>query len=195
MMMSAKQEGKASPAPKRDSNHAAVPCFKVIDRVMKRHQFQQDALIEVLATAQEAYGLLTEEVLTHVARCLKLPPSWVYGVATFYHFFSLASKGRHHCVICTGTACYVGGAQEIQSALEDRFGIASGNTTDDGCLTLSTARCVGSCGLAPVAVVDGELLGRQSPQSLVATLEHVIQDDVGETDAQAGNAVPYGGGS
>ncbi len=162
---------------------------------MKRHQFQQDALIEVLTAAQEAYGLLTEEVLTHVARCLKLPPSRVYGVATFYHFFSLASKGQHHCVVCTGTACYVGGAQQLQGALEERFGITSGSTTDDGRLTLSTARCVGSCGLAPVALVDGELLGRLSPQDLVAALERVIRDGAEETDSRAGDTVQNGGGS
>ncbi len=180
--MSLSQKPAIQPSRPAASDLEADPRFKVIDRVMKRHQFQQDALIEVLAAAQEAFGLLTEEVLAHVACRLKLPPSWVYGVATFYHFFSLASKGSHHCVVCVGTACYVGGAAQIQAALEERFAIPAGGTTEDGRLTLSTARCLGSCGLAPVVVVDGELLGGQSPETAVTALELALEKDTGELE-------------
>jgi bidirectional [NiFe] hydrogenase diaphorase subunit len=148
--------------------------FKVIDRVMKRHQFQQDALIEVLTAAQESFGYLPESVLSYIARQLRLPLSWVYGVATFYHFFSLAPKGRHHCIVCLGTACYVGRSAEILANLEERFGVKAGETTPDGELTLTTTRCLGSCGLAPVVVLDGDLLGRQSPESTVALVESVL---------------------
>ncbi len=148
--------------------------FKVIDRVMKRHQFQQDALIEVLTAAQESFGYLREDVLTYVARRLQLPLSWVYGVATFYHFFSLAPKGRHHCIVCLGTACYVGRSAEILAALEKRFGVKAGETTPGGELTLATTRCLGSCGLAPVVVLDGDILGRQSPENAVARVEALL---------------------
>ena len=172
-----------SPSPPEPSCSSKPPDsadsrFKVIDRVMKRHQFQQDALIEVLTAAQESFGYLREDVLTHIARQLKLPLSWVYGVATFYHFFSLAPKGRHHCIVCLGTACYVGRSAEILSALEGRFGAKSGETTPDGELTLATARCLGSCGLAPVVVLDGDILGGQSPETAVARVEGALGEAV-----------------
>src|SRR5262245_22002954 len=85
---------------------------------MKRHRYAPDALIEVLHTAQELFGYLGDDILYYVAHGLKLPPSRVYGVATFYHLFSLVSKGSHTCVVCTGTACYVKGANALLGAIE-----------------------------------------------------------------------------
>lgn len=141
--------------------------FKLIDRTLKRFHYQQDALIEVLHTAQEAFGFLTDDLLIYVARHLKLPLSRVYGVATFYHFFSLEPKGDHSCTVCMGTACYVKQAAEILTLLKDEYGIDVGETTPDNLLSLSTARCLGSCGLAPVIVMDAETLGREQPARLV----------------------------
>jgi bidirectional [NiFe] hydrogenase diaphorase subunit len=138
--------------------------FKLLDATMKKHQFQGDALIEVLHTAQELFGFLSEDLLLYVAHALKLPPSWVYGVATFYHFFSFAPQGRHTCVVCTGTACYVKGADALLDGLERRFGTVAGKTTADGQVSLMTARCLGACGLAPVAVYDGQVAGNQGPE-------------------------------
>jgi bidirectional [NiFe] hydrogenase diaphorase subunit len=134
---------------------------------LKRLQYQQDALIEVLHTAQEAFGYLSEDLLIYAAHQLKLPLSWVYGVATFYHFFSLKPLGEHSCIVCLGTACYVKQAGEIVSRLQAEFGVEAGQTTPDGKLSLSTARCLGSCGLAPVLVLDGSVLGRETPDSTV----------------------------
>lgn len=133
---------------------------------MKRHQYQADALIEVLHTAQELFGCLEDDMLTHVARSLKVPPSRVYGVATFYHFFTLKPHGEHTCVVCMGTACYVKGAAALVSAIEDLAGIKAGETTPDGKLSLITARCLGACGIAPAVVLDGEVLGYETPESL-----------------------------
>jgi bidirectional [NiFe] hydrogenase diaphorase subunit len=144
--------------------------FKLIDRTLKRFQYQQDALIEVLHTAQEAFGFLSDDLLIYVAKQLKLPLSWVYGVATFYHFFSLKPQGEHNCIICMGTACYVKHAADIVAALQQKYGIEPGQTTPDNRLSLNMARCLGSCGLAPVLVLDGEVLGRETPDS---ALEHV----------------------
>lgn len=148
--------------------------FKLIDRALKRFQYQQDALIEVLHIAQEAFGYLDEGLLVYVARQLKLPPSWVYGVATFYHFFSLNPQGEHSCIVCMGTACYVKRAAEIVALLQKEFGIQPGETTPDGQFTLSEARCLGSCGLAPVLVLDGEVLGRDTPQTFLEQVKAVI---------------------
>ncbi len=133
--------------------------FKLLDATMKRHQFRGDALLEVLHTAQELFGFLSPDLLLYVARQLKLPPSWVYGVATFYHFFSLAPRGEHQCVVCLGTACYVKGAARILATLEQDLGIKAGDTTKDGRVSLLTARCLGACGLAPAVVFDGTAAG------------------------------------
>jgi bidirectional [NiFe] hydrogenase diaphorase subunit len=144
--------------------------FKVIDITMKRNQHRQDALIEVLHKAQEAFGYLEEDVLVYIARQLKLPLSRVYGVATFYHLFSLKPSGAHTCVVCLGTACYVKGAGEIMTALEAKTGITSGETTPDGQISIVTARCIGACGIAPAVVFDGTVAGQQTAES---TLERV----------------------
>jgi bidirectional [NiFe] hydrogenase diaphorase subunit len=157
--------------------------LKVIDRTLKRFQYQQDALIEVLHTAQEAFGYLSEDLLIYAAHQLKLPLSWVYGVATFYHFFSLKPRGEHTCIVCLGTACYVKQAGEMVSKLEAEFGIEAGQTTPDGKLSLSTARCLGSCGLAPVLVLDGTVVGRETPSS---TLEKVRALMAGQVTLPAG---------
>src|ERR1700751_4983869 len=92
--------------------------FKILEALMKKHQFKQDALIEVLHKAQELFGYLEDDLLLFIAYKLKLPASRVYGVATFYHFFTLKPKGRHTCVVCMGTACYVRGAVKVLATLE-----------------------------------------------------------------------------
>jgi bidirectional [NiFe] hydrogenase diaphorase subunit len=102
---------------------------------------------------------------------LKLPLSRVYGVATFYHFFSLKPKGEHTFVLCTGTACYVKGAAEIQRSVECHCGVKFGQTTDDRKISLVSARCVGSCGLAPVAVLDNNVAGKLSPDAAVEKIK------------------------
>ena len=129
--------------------------FHLLDVAMKRQQHRQEALIEILHTAQDLFGCLEHDVLFYIAHHLRLPPSRVYGVATFYHFFTLKPKGKHTCVVCTGTACYVKRASQLLKAVEVATGVQPGETTPDGSLSLLTARCLGTCGLAPVVVMDG----------------------------------------
>ncbi|WP_052263423.1 bidirectional hydrogenase complex protein HoxE [Geobacter pickeringii] len=155
---------------------ASDPRFTAVERTLKQYQYRPDALIEVLHVAQEAFGYLSDELMDHVARQLKVPLSRVYGVATFYHFFSLEPQGEHSCVVCTGTACYVKRSGEIVKRLEGEFGVKAGNTTADGKLTLSTVRCLGSCGLAPVVVLDGEIAGRNTPDSAAAAAHHLVAE-------------------
>jgi bidirectional [NiFe] hydrogenase diaphorase subunit len=144
--------------------------YKLIDTAMKRHHYQQDALIEILHTAQDKFGYLDVEVLEYIARELKLPLSRVYGVATFYHLFTLKPGGKHTCVVCLGTACYVKGSDKVLAALEKQTGIHAGETTTDGQVSLLTARCIGACGIAPAVVFDGQVVGHVSS---VAALEKV----------------------
>jgi bidirectional [NiFe] hydrogenase diaphorase subunit len=144
--------------------------FKILDTHMKRYQHNPGALIEVLHKAQELFGYLENDLLLYIAHSLKLPPSRVYGVATFYHFFTLKPKGVHTCVVCMGTACYVKGADKIMAAVENFAKIKSGETTPDKQLSLLTARCLGACGIAPTVVFDNTVNPRQTPES---ALEHL----------------------
>lgn len=151
------------------------PRLRLVDRAMKRLQYQPDALIEVLHTAQESFGYLSRELLAHVAKQLKLPESQVFGVATFYHFFTLRPKGEHSCIVCTGTACYVKGASEILGQLEQAAGIKAGQTTADGKLSLGTARCLGNCSLAPMLTVDDAVHGPETPDSAIEKLDRLLE--------------------
>ena len=151
--------------------------FKRIDITMKRNQFQADALIEVLHVAQDVFGYLDEAVMTYVARGLKLPLSRVYGVATFYHLFSLKPSGAHNCVVCLGTACYVKGAGKVLEALQDELGIEVGETTPDKQMSLLSARCIGACGIAPAVVYDGDVAGKQDADNAIAKVKSLMNQD------------------
>ncbi|MDJ0735231.1 MAG: bidirectional hydrogenase complex protein HoxE [Nostocaceae cyanobacterium] len=146
--------------------------FKSLDLTIKRNSYRQDALIEILHHAQEKFGYLEEDILIYIARTLKLPLSKVYGVATFYHLFSLKPSGVHTCVVCLGTACYVKGGKDILGNLESKLGIHVGETTDDGQISLLTARCIGACGIAPAVVFDGQVSGQQTSESVEERIKH-----------------------
>jgi bidirectional [NiFe] hydrogenase diaphorase subunit len=150
--------------------------FQVLDVAMKRHQFRPDALIEVLHRAQDLFGYLDLGVLFYVARGLKLPPSRVYGVATFYHLFLLKPRGKHTCALCLGTACFVKGAEKLLHAAEECSGIHAGQTTPDDRVSLVTARCLGACGIAPAAVYDGTTAGHQTPDDVTRHLKEWLAD-------------------
>jgi bidirectional [NiFe] hydrogenase diaphorase subunit len=149
--------------------------FKILEAHMKKHQFKHDALIEVLHKAQELFGFLEDDLLLFIAYRLKLPASRVYGVATFYHFFTLKPQGRHTCVVCMGTACYVKGANQVLAAVEEKAGIKAGETTPDNELSLMTARCIGACGIAPAVVYDGTVTPKQTPEAAVEKVKGWIQ--------------------
>jgi len=146
--------------------------FKILEVQMKKHQFRHDALIEVLHKAQELFGYLEDDLLLFISHHLKLPPSRVYGVATFYHFFNLKPQGEHTCVVCLGTACYVKGADKVIGAIQENLKIRSGETTPDGKVSLLTARCIGACGIAPAVTYDGKVAPKQTPE---AALEKINQ--------------------
>lgn len=155
----------------KDKHASGDRRFKALDMTMKRHQYRPDALIEVLHKAQESFGFLEEDVLIYIARGLKLPLSRVYGVATFYHLFTLKPSGAHTCVVCLGTACYVKGSNKLVEALESELGIQMGETTEDGKVSLMAARCLGACGIAPAMVVDGSVSGKQTPEDAIAKVK------------------------
>ena len=153
------------PAPSDDKR------WRIVETRMRRLGQRSDALIEVLHAAQEAFGYLDTDTLAYVAASLRVPLSKVYGVATFYSFFTLKPQGEHACVLCTGTACYINGAGGIVAAIRRELGVGPGETTADGKLSLLTARCLGSCSVAPAMILDGEVHGKLRPDGVVARLE------------------------
>lgn len=151
--------------------------WRVVEATMRRHGYQPHTLIETLHTTQESFGFLDEDSLRYIAAALRLPLSAVYGVATFYQTFTLKPKGaRHTCVICTGTACHLKGIDSLIADLEAAFGLKPGGTIADGKVSLMTARCLASCGQAPVAVFDGKLLGNLTLARMKANLENWMAD-------------------
>ena len=131
---------------------------KLLERAMVLHHNSAKALIEVLHTAQQLYGYLSHPLLKKIARGLKLPPSRVLGVATFYHLFRFTPRKAHSAVVCLGTACYIAGGMELMFALRQHCSAAE--------WTIETGRCVGSCGLAPIVICDGSALSRVTPAQL-----------------------------
>jgi bidirectional [NiFe] hydrogenase diaphorase subunit len=152
--------------------HASDPRVKLVAAKMKKENYRPDALIEILHTAQNAFGHLPVPILRYIGSGLKLPPSRVYSTVSFYHFFSLKSKGKHTCLVCTGTACYVKGAQAILNRIEEHLALKPGAVTPDNKLGVQVARCIGACGLAPAVVIDDEVHGKVQPDDVLAFIHH-----------------------
>lgn len=168
-------------AKKKDNAHpSGDERFAILDKAMKRFKYEKDALLEVLNAAQETFGYISEDLLLYVSHHLQVPMSQVYGVATFYHMFTFEPLGDHNCVVCTGTACHVKGSNQIVASLSKEFNINPGETTPDGIFSLTTARCLGSCGLAPIIVLDGKVSGKETPEGVIKRVHGTIS----ETKAQ-----------
>ena len=128
-------------------------------------------LMPIMQKAQEAFGYLPMEAMTLIADELDIPVSKIYGVATFYAQFSLTPKGDNIIQVCTGTACYVKGAQAVLDEVIHQLGIHSGETTEDGKFTIKDTRCLGCCGLAPVMTVNEDVYGRVVPGQVKGILD------------------------
>lgn len=137
-----------------------------IDSLRDKPHFES-YLIAVLHKAQGLFGYLSEETMKFVSCDMNIPTAQIWGVATFYHFFNLSEQGKHNVAICMGTACYVKGADAVLEALKKDLNIEVGQTTEDDLFTLNEARCVGACGLAPVVMIDDEIYGDLTPESVV----------------------------
>jgi bidirectional [NiFe] hydrogenase diaphorase subunit len=151
--------------------------WRLVSATMRRHGFAPDALIETLHSAQEAFGYLDETTLYFVAHSLGVPLSQVYGVATFYHLFTLEQPAEHQCVVCTGTACHIKGSAAILAAAEEASGVKQGASTADHRMAVQIARCFGPCGLAPLVELDGEALGNTTPSEVVKRIGRWINHD------------------
>lgn len=142
-----------------------------VDRIIDRFRGVPGCLIPVLEDCQEAVGYLPLELQDYIGAKLNIPGSTIYGVVTFYSFFSMFPKGRHTVKVCLGTACYVRGIAEVLNRLQSRFQMEVGGTTEDRRFSLEVVRCLGACGLAPVVVVDDDTHGGVSPDRILKILE------------------------
>jgi bidirectional [NiFe] hydrogenase diaphorase subunit len=149
--------------------------WKIIAATMRKLGNERRALIETLHSLQQTFGYLDKPALIYVAASLRIPLSKVYGAATFYNHFTLKPQGKHACVVCTGTACHIKGGPELLKSVAATEGVKPGETTPDGQVSILTARCFGMCGLAPVVVMDGNVLGYVTPEMLHQKLREAMQ--------------------
>ena len=153
------------------TSNSGAAHLSLMDPVFERYQGQEGALIPILQRAQGIYGYLPPEVLHSVAGRLDVALGKVYGVATFYSQFYLERRGKHVLRLCDGTACHVKGTPILITGVQDKYGVAPGETTEDGELTVEVVYCLGSCALAPVAVLDSQVMGRMRREKLLRKMK------------------------
>jgi len=145
----------------------------LLDPILEEYKEQKGAVIPILQRAQDAYGYLPKEVLAFISKRTSVPLSQLYGVVTFYAQFNLEPRGRHIINICDGTACHVSGAPKIVEGVEEAFNLQRGGSDPDYKYTLEIVYCLGSCGLAPIAVIDDQVYGKTTPETLIEQLRQL----------------------
>lgn len=145
---------------------------QLINEIIENRKNLETPLMMILSDIQNTFGYIDLEVQQIVADALNIPVSDVYGVVTFYSYFSLKPKGKYVIGICYGTACYVKGGQALIEAFSNRLGIKEGQTTEDGLFTIDILRCIGACGLAPVVSVNGKIY----PHVTAKDVDKIIED-------------------
>lgn len=143
----------------------------IVEQIVDRYDSDEGMLIPMMQDLQAACGYLPAEALRSLSKCLDMPLSRVYAVATFYSSFRLAPQGAHEVTLCMGTVCYLKGAPDILEAICKEFQVEAGGTTADRLFSLQPVNCVGACALAPVMVVDGKYYDGVTPASAIEVLE------------------------
>ncbi len=149
----------------------------MLEKVLKEHNYQESALLEILHRAQEIYGYLDRDLLMDISGSLNIPPSHVYGVTTFYSFFKLKKTGEHIVTGCLGTACYVKEVEQILEAIEQEFNLKRGGSTADGRLSLLITRCIGACAMAPNIVVDDQVIGKATTETVIQRIKEALAEE------------------
>ena len=140
--------------------------LQLLDAFIATQPLKEDAVITVLHKAQEIFGYLPSELQLHVSRKLNVPAAHVYGVVSFYSYFSQEKRGDYTINICMGTACFVKGISKVMDEFNNQLGIKNGQTTEDGLFTLRDVRCIGACGLAPVVMINEKVFGHVKPEDV-----------------------------
>jgi NADH-quinone oxidoreductase subunit E len=160
------------------SNNVKDEKFKMLEEFIDKVPNNQSSLIEVLHKSQEIFGYLSEEVQSYVAYRLNVPVTKVYGVVTFYSYFTTKPRGKYVINICMGTACFVKGSNLILEEFQRKLNIKAGETTEDGKFTIEVLRCVGACGLAPVVTVNDKVYGHFKKEDVKKLLESYSNKEV-----------------
>lgn len=129
-------------------------------------QDKEGMLIHVLHRAQHIFGYLPKELQLHIARRVGIPAAKVYGVVSFYSYFTQTRRGEHTVSVCMGTACFVKGAEEVKEALKKELKVTFGETTEDDLFSMKEIRCIGACGLAPAIMVDEKVYGHMNEENV-----------------------------
>jgi len=156
---------------KIDLNEEKMIELKEFMDKVKHKPHPESYLIGILHKAQDLYGYLDRAVMDEVAITMNIPTSHIWGVATFYHYFTLKPRGQHVISVCLGTACYIKGADKVLNAIKEDLKIEVGGTSEDNLFTLQEARCLGACGLAPVVMIDDKIYGNLTPKSVLKILK------------------------
>ena len=146
-----------------------------VDQVIIKYRGKQGSLIPALKESQDICGYLPKQVQRRIAEGLSLSPSQVYGVVSFYAFFTTVPRGRHIIRVCLGTACYVKGVEDIMQAVEKEFKVKRGETTRDRKLSLFVTRCIGACAMAPNIVVDDEVIGKATKEMAIEKIKLALK--------------------
>lgn len=153
-------------------SHLSATAQKQIEEIIARYQNETTPLIMILSDIQKEYGYIPLEVQELISSKIGVPVAEIYGVVTFYSFFSLKPKGKYVIGICLGTACYVKGSQQIIDKFSELLGIKAGETTEDGLFTLDALRCIGACGIAPAISINGKVY----PKLTVSAVPTIIEE-------------------
>ena len=151
--------------------HISEAGIRKISEICSRYADEKTPLMMILSDIQNEYGYIPLDVQQIVSKKTGISVAEIYGVVTFYSFFSLEPKGKYIIGCCLGTACYVKGAQLVLDELEKVLGVPAGSTTPDGMFTLNATRCLGACGLAPVIMVNDDVYGRLTPDQVAGIIE------------------------
>jgi len=153
-------------------NTSIEDLYHKLDDYIDKLAYKKENLIGILHYAQELFGYLPNKLQLHISEKIDIPAAKVYGVVSFYSFFTMKPRGKHTAHICMGTACFVRGAEKLKAEVEKQLGIKTGETTEDNLFSLDSLRCIGACGLAPVMMVDGKVYGRlHEPEEVRQVLE------------------------
>ncbi|WP_080063753.1 complex I 24 kDa subunit family protein [Ruminiclostridium hungatei] len=162
--------------------------YQELDGFIESLETTKGALIEILHRAQHIFGYLPREVQLYIARKLGIPGAEVFGVVSFYSYFSTKPGGKHTISVCMGTACFVRGADKIIEGFKEKLCIGANETTKDGLFTIKDVRCIGACGLAPVVMVDGKVFGRVKVEDIEGILDLYRTKEVQHADKISGGA-------
>lgn len=144
---------------------------RIVDEIISNWRGRPGALMPVLQEIQERLGYLPMEAMEEVSKKLNIPLTEIYGVATFYHFFSLKPKGKYKIQVCEGTACYVKGAKRVLEKFEEVLGIKVGEVTPDGKFSIESVRCIGACSHAPAIMINDQVYGRMNSEKVLQIIK------------------------